>query len=79
MEELVERCARLEVHQAEITACARTPGDHGGVVETVQEFGTTTPDLLPMLDWCRRSRKPPAERTRVQVIHQSRVHVIPQF
>ncbi|MDP9340607.1 MAG: hypothetical protein M3Q23_00555 [Actinomycetota bacterium] len=28
---------------------------------------------------CRRSRKPPVERARVQVIHQSRVHVIPQF
>ncbi len=51
MEQLVERCAGLDVHQAEITACARIPGEHGGVVEIVQEFRTTTPDLLALLDW----------------------------
>lgn len=51
MEELVERCAGLDVHQAEITACAGVPGEHGGVVEIVEEFGTTTPDLLAMVDW----------------------------
>jgi transposase len=51
MEQLVERCAGLDVHQAEITACARVPGERGEVVEIVQEFGTTTPDLLAMLDW----------------------------
>jgi transposase len=51
MEQLTERCAGLDVHQAEITACARIPGEKGGVAEIVQAFGTTTPDLLAMLDW----------------------------
>jgi hypothetical protein len=51
MEQFVERCAGLDVHQAEITACARVPGEHGEVKEIVEEFGTTTPDLLAMLDW----------------------------
>jgi transposase len=53
MEQLIERCAGLDVHQAQITACVRVPGSGGRVVETVETFGTTTPDLLSMLDWLK--------------------------
>lgn len=52
MDQLVERCAGLDVHQAELTACARVP-EQGRTVEIVQTFGTTTPDLLGLLDWLK--------------------------
>jgi transposase len=51
MEELIERCAGLDVHQAEITACVRIPDSKGRTLEVIQEFGATTPDLLALSDW----------------------------
>ena len=51
VEEIIERCAGLDVHQAELTACARVPDVEGNTVEQVRGYGTTTPDLLELLDW----------------------------
>ena len=56
MEELIERCAGLDVHQAELTACVRVPDAEGRTLQIVQEFGTTTPDLLALADWLRSHR-----------------------
>jgi transposase len=53
MEQLIERCAGLDVHQAELTACARVPDADGRTVQLVEEFGTTTPDLLALADWLK--------------------------
>lgn len=51
MQQLIERCAGLDVHQATIMACARIPGEGGRAEEAVQEFGTTTSDLLALAEW----------------------------
>ncbi|MCA1698911.1 MAG: IS110 family transposase, partial [Actinobacteria bacterium] len=53
MEEIIERCAGLDVHQAELTACARVPDAEGNTVEQIRGYGTTTPDLLELLDWLK--------------------------
>jgi transposase len=51
MEQLIERCCGLDVHQASVTACVRVPNDEGHMVEVVRTFGTTTPDLIALSDW----------------------------
>jgi transposase len=53
MEQLIERCAGIDVHQAELRVCARVPATRGKAktVEIVQSFSTTTPDLLVLRNW----------------------------
>ena len=53
MEVLVERCAGIDVHQAQVRVCVRTPaaGGRRKRVEEFASFGTTTPDLLALADW----------------------------
>lgn len=51
MEQIIERCCGIDVHQAELTACIRVPDKKGSVSEKIREFGTTTPDLLALRDW----------------------------
>ena len=53
MEVLVERCAGVDVHQARVRVCVRTPAADGKRkrVEEFASFGTTTPDLLALADW----------------------------
>jgi hypothetical protein len=51
VEMIVERCAGIDVHQAEATVCVRVPGADGERVEELASFGTTTPDLLALADW----------------------------
>lgn len=51
MEQIIERCAGLDVHQAELTACVRVPDREASTMEVIETFGTTTPDLLALLDW----------------------------
>lgn len=53
MEQVIQRCAGLDVHQAQVTACVRVPGEAGEVVEHVREFATMTQDLLAMSDWLK--------------------------
>jgi len=51
MQQLVERCAGLDVHQATVVACAQVPGPDGRRLTHSAIFGTTTPDLLALRDW----------------------------
>jgi len=52
MEELVERCAGIDVGQAEVVVCVRVPDRvTGRATELVETYGTTTPDLLELHDW----------------------------
>lgn len=46
MEVMYKRCAGLDVHKKTVTACRRN-----GRREEVKTFGTTTPDLLKLVDW----------------------------
>jgi len=41
METIFERCAALDVHKAQVTACVRVPGKEGGREAHVAEFATT--------------------------------------
>jgi transposase len=50
MKRLYPRCAGLDVHKEQVTACARTE-DHGRVRREVAVFETTTPGLLALVDW----------------------------
>lgn len=52
MEQIVERCAGIDVGQAEVVVCARVPdASTGATAELVASYGTTTPDLLELNDW----------------------------
>jgi len=51
MEVIVQRCAFLDVHRDTVMACARTPDGHGGRLEEVRQFGSTTSHLLALADW----------------------------
>jgi hypothetical protein len=51
MEQLFERCAGLDFHKDTMAVCVRLSDDGGTVVQEIQTFGTTTPDLLALRDW----------------------------
>ena len=52
MELIVERCAGIDVGQAEVVVCSRVPDAATGMVaELVASYGTTTQDLLELHDW----------------------------
>ncbi len=51
MDVILERCAGLDVHQATVTACVRTPGPGRERGQVIHTFGTTTADLLSLRDW----------------------------
>lgn len=51
MRVMYKRCAALDVHKKTVTACRRWTEGNGEVASEVQTFGTTTPQLLEMLDW----------------------------
>jgi transposase len=53
MNRLIERCAMLDVHKSQITACVRVPDGHGGRRQEIQEFGSTTVGLITLTDWLR--------------------------
>src|SRR5215218_1597971 len=48
---IVERAAALDVHKAQVTACARVPDGRGGREQHVAEFSTTVRGLLALRDW----------------------------
>lgn len=50
MESIIPRCCGIDVHKAQLTACVRLTAE-GQVVELVESFGTTTPDLLALRDY----------------------------
>lgn len=51
LDELIERCAGIDVGQAEVVVCARVPDQAGKRCRLIESFGTTTPDLLALHDW----------------------------
>ncbi len=53
MNRLIERCAMLDVHKSQITACVRVPDGAGGRRQEVREFQSTTSGLLLLADWLR--------------------------
>lgn len=50
MQLLIERTAGLDVHKRSVTACVRTPAEHGWNLE-VRTFSTFTQHLLELRDW----------------------------
>jgi transposase len=53
MNRLIERCAMLDVHKSQITACVRVPDDVGGRHQEIREFRTTTVGLITLAGWLR--------------------------
>ena len=51
LDELIERCAGIDVGQAEVVVCARVPDRSGTRCRLIESFGTTVPDLLALRDW----------------------------
>jgi transposase len=51
MEVLYAVCCGLDVHQASVTACLRSPGDGPQRRQEVGTFGTSTRELLRLADW----------------------------
>lgn len=51
MEILYPRCAGLDVHKKTIVASRWITSPDGSVAKETLTFGTTTPALLPLLDW----------------------------
>lgn len=51
LDELIERCAGIDVGQAEVVVCARVPDQAGKRCRLIESFGTTVPDLLALHDW----------------------------
>ena len=50
MKVLLERCAGLDVHKETVVACARLMVG-GRVKSVIEQFGTTTSELLRLVDW----------------------------
>lgn len=51
MEQIIERCAGLDVHKAVVVATVRVPDGHGGRAVHTETFSTTTVSLLALHDW----------------------------
>lgn len=51
MDQVIERCAGLDVHKATVAACVRVPEGPRGRTQHIRTFGTTTADLLALRDW----------------------------
>jgi transposase len=51
MDVLYTVCCGLDVHKASVTACLRAPGDGAQRRQEVRTFGTTTRELLQLVDW----------------------------
>ncbi len=45
------RCAAIDVHKKTVVVCRRQTEANGTVKSEVKTFGTTTPELLQMMDW----------------------------
>ncbi len=51
MDQLIARCAGLDVHKQTIAVCLRLPGPSGERTQQVRTYGTTTAELLALRDW----------------------------
>jgi transposase len=53
MRRVLERCAALDVHKKQVTACARMLGQGGELEELTAEVSTMAADLLALRDWLK--------------------------
>jgi transposase len=51
MDQLIERCAGLDVHKKTVAACVRTPDQDGQRQQQTRTFATTTKGLTALQDW----------------------------
>ena len=51
MQKIHERCCGLDVHKKSVTACLLTPTEAGKSSQAIRTFGTTTAELLELVDW----------------------------
>ncbi len=51
MRKLLERCAALDIHKAQVTACVCVPDRSGARCELMRQVSTMTADLLELRDW----------------------------
>ncbi|MBW4421166.1 MAG: IS110 family transposase [Myxacorys californica WJT36-NPBG1] len=51
MKKIHERCCGLDVHKRSVTACLITPVTEGRSAQVTRTFGTTTAELLELVDW----------------------------
>jgi len=51
MERVLERCAALDVHKAQVTAWVRVPDGRGGREDLRARYSTMAADLLALRDW----------------------------
>lgn len=51
MEQMIERCAGLDVHKETVAVCVRVPGPGGERLQHVRTFGTMTAELLALRNW----------------------------
>lgn len=51
MDQVIERCAGIDVHQASMVVSVRTPRGGGGRAMVTQTFGAMLVDLLALRDW----------------------------
>ena len=56
MNRLIERCAMLDIHKSQITACVRVPDDVGGRRQEIREFATTFGACSPWPTGCAAGR-----------------------
>jgi len=56
MDVLYPVCCGLDVHKASVTACLRAPGAGAPRRQEVRTFGTTTRELLRLVDWLTAAR-----------------------
>jgi transposase len=54
MEQVVERCAALDVHKAQVTVWARVPDERGGREDLRARYSTMAADLLGLRDWLKQ-------------------------
>jgi transposase len=53
MEQVLERCAALDVHKAQVTVWTRVPNSSGGREDLRARFSTMAADLLALRDWLK--------------------------
>jgi hypothetical protein len=53
MERVVERCAALDVHKAQVTAWVRVSDGQGGREDLRARYSTMAADLLGLRDWLK--------------------------
>jgi hypothetical protein len=51
MDVLYPRCSGVDVHKKQVVACLLTPGPTGAPRKAIRTFGTTTDELLRLVDW----------------------------